>query len=70
MIGSFSSRWTIAWTSSAWNVVYALFPVAIAWNTTNASAPRTSPTIRYWGRCRSAAVSRSNMSISPAAFPV
>src|SRR3972149_1023670 len=62
LIGSFSSRGTMDCTSSAWNVVYADFPVAIAWKTTNASAPRTSPTIRYCGRCRRAALRRSNMS--------
>src|SRR3972149_5241464 len=70
LMGSFSRRWTMDCTSSAWNVVYADLPVAMAWNTTNASAPRTSPTIRYWGRCRRAAMGRSNMSISPAALPV
>src|SRR3989442_1187419 len=30
----------MAWTSSAWNVVYADLPVAMAWNTTNASEPQ------------------------------
>src|SRR3970040_718063 len=40
LIGSFSRRWTIDWTSSAWNGVYADFPVAMAWDTTNGPASR------------------------------
>jgi len=47
-----------------------MWPVAMAWKTTYASLPRTSPTIRYWGLCLSAAVSRSNMLIDPLRAPL
>ena len=38
--------------------------MVIAWKRVYASRPRTSPTIMTLGRCRSAALVRSNMSMS------
>ena len=61
--GSLSSRWMAASTLPACMVENVVCPVFIAWKSVWASSPRTSPTRIYSGRCRMAALRRSNMLI-------
>lgn len=49
---------------SACIVENVVWPVFIAWNSVTASSPRTSPTMMYSGRCRSAERSRSYIEMS------
>src|SRR5208282_4203594 len=57
-IGSFSTRCRSSATDPAWIVDIEACPTEIAWKSVNASTPRTSPTMTYSGRWRSAATKR------------
>ena len=56
-----ASRGLLAWTV----VSEPSWPVFIAWSMSNASAPRTSPTMMRSGRMRSALRTRSRCVTSP-----
>ncbi len=61
--GSLSRRWIAASMPPACMVENVVCPVFIAWKSVWASLPRTSPTRMYSGRCRIAALRRSNIPI-------
>src|SRR5580658_8151779 len=67
-IGSFSIRWSSSPIDPAWIVDIEACPTEIAWKRVNDSTPRTSPTMTYSGRCRSAATRRSNRVTLPSGF--